>query len=445
MHSTSERPADAGVSLVEVIVAMLVFSLVVGGIVTSLTTVNRMSADNRMRVTATNLASQSLDRVRAIGNPYDVDIAALPASQDVAGRTFTFAWTSDWVSASDGNVGCGSAAALPYRRVGVRVSWNGMAATTQPVRSDTTMAPAGPVVDPETGTIGVYVKDRTGAGVPGVTVSITAVSGGGALTAAPPTTGDAGCSFSTGVRPGVYRVVLGKSGHVSSLNGSAEQNMVVAPQNSSVTVVAGQASSVSFEYDASASFTSALSANYAGTAKTPTNWTTTYLADTAGSAVDPARLFPYTNGWTPVVGAPAACAAVDPVRWPAMTVSGSVLKAGVRSETRAPAPGGSTTFSVKNGVVLVKGSSALFVTATAQNVTTNGNPGCATPPTFTFSQTTLSSSGAALALPFGSWRIFTSTTAGGPTTAVACTNLVAATNVVAQCASNVLTLDPRTL
>ena len=60
---------DLGFTLVEVIVAMVVFGLVSTGILTSANIVIRMTADNRSREVAVNLAEQQLDTDRGILDP----------------------------------------------------------------------------------------------------------------------------------------------------------------------------------------------------------------------------------------------------------------------------------------------------------------------------------------------------------------------------------------
>ena len=73
-RKTTGRSAGAeGFTLIEVVVALLVFAILSTGIVAGATTVIRMTDDNRARITAANLASQDLDVVRAIGDPFSIE------------------------------------------------------------------------------------------------------------------------------------------------------------------------------------------------------------------------------------------------------------------------------------------------------------------------------------------------------------------------------------
>jgi prepilin-type N-terminal cleavage/methylation domain-containing protein len=117
----TRRSADSGVSLIEVLVALLVFAIIASGIVAGMTTITRMTVDNRARVTAANLASQDIDLVRAISDPFG--IAGATSDIAVDGRTYHVKRSVSWVSKTGADVSCNSSTNLLYLRVNVRVTW----------------------------------------------------------------------------------------------------------------------------------------------------------------------------------------------------------------------------------------------------------------------------------------------------------------------------------
>ena len=101
------------------------------------------------------------------------------------------------------------------------------------------------------------------------------------------------------------------------------------------------------------------------------------------------------------------------------------------------------------GTFTVRSSTALYLTAVAQSVTTNGQPACATPQTFTFS-TFSTSATVTLALPYGSYKLYSGASLGDLTAPVG--SLLGITPVTDgvngvlgsfDALNGVLTLDPR--
>ncbi|HEY0373336.1 MAG TPA: prepilin-type N-terminal cleavage/methylation domain-containing protein [Amnibacterium sp.] len=447
------RPqADAGMTLIEVVVALLVFAIIASGIVAGMTTIARMTSDDRSRVVAANLAAEQTDLARAIGDPFKLSNATTTQSfptPDGFTRVFTIKRTISWVSSSGADISCGSGTNLFFMRVHVLVTWDGELPTTKAVQTDTVIAPAGRIADPTSGTIAISVVGSDGLPMAGVSVTIVPTSGGGSLASQPDPTNDAGCTYETKVAAGTYAVTIGKSGYI-------DVNQNIAPSKP-VVVTVGTTQSVSFQYDKAATFPVDYASNYASPFALPANLDTTFLNSTAGPYVthSPAAsvlLHPFSTGYTAVAGAlgtssgTTTCAAVDPAAWSAAKVSGTDLLAGQRGAAVAAAPGGTANdLKVPMGVVLVKASAAGYLKAVQSNASPlKGQPDCKVPSTYVFGNV-LKNGVVAVALPFGTWTLYSGPTAAAQVTPIFGANLSSPTNALPNNVTGigVVTLDPR--
>lgn len=460
------RPAaDEGFSLVEVIVAMVVFGLVSTGILTSANIVIRMTADNRSREVAANLAEQQLDTDRGILDPFDIHnipatAGGVPLTQTVSGRTYTITQTTSLVSVDGNDITCGTSKSVSYRRITVQVDWTGRLPTTAKVQSDTILAPNGRINDSSTGSISVLVSGVGGTGESGVGVTVSPISGGAsALTTQPAATDVDGCAYAFGLTPGTYRVAISKANSVDQLqNGTPATNMPNEPAD--LVVTAGSTSPLTFTYDQTATYP--LSYAPGSGATLPDTMATTFLSS-SGAPYSPAgssaplssvSLFPYTTGYGVIAGREAnqtttLCAAEDPAAWAVAT--------GVKAGTRGVAPGQqpgatSSTVTVPMGVFTVTAPTFSFgnayVTAVGQSSTANGEPGCATPETFTFSSYIAPGSTKTLALPYGTYQLYAGGALGATTVKIGAPIVKLPTSTYdgplsSVTADGVLTLDPR--
>ena len=178
---------DAGLTLVEVLVAMFIFAIVSIGIAYTIINSLVIARETRSREIAANLASQEIDLDRSIANVFGVGDTTW--SNVVNNTTFHVTRSTDWVSTSNSTVACGAGGGtLQYKRVNVSVTWDGMRPATSPVQADTLIAPNNRINDPALGTIIVSVVGASGAGTPGVTVTVTpsaVPNGATALTTTP--------------------------------------------------------------------------------------------------------------------------------------------------------------------------------------------------------------------------------------------------------------------
>jgi hypothetical protein len=413
---------------------------------------------SRSRELAINLASQDVDheRVTALSSPSGIfSVTSTPSPQifTIGGTQYSLKRTVDWVTTTGSSGACGTGSGtLAYKSVIDTVSWQQNGGSTLSASMTTLVAPISNINSDTAGTIIVAITgSAAGAPESGVTVSITPNTGGGgaALAQQPAATDSDGCSFGLNVQPGTYTV------KATEANGIDFQQNAPAV-DSTVTVAAGQNSMVNFTYDQAGKFTF----SYPSGATLPTNMPLTFINDVGGDvpfANSPTSVsaFPFSDGYNVVAGTyvfatgggPSTCIDTNPTTWPTDATTGA---AAPTLATLTAQPGGTSDISpyaVPMGEVKVGGyTTGNFLTA----VSTPGpsgtpDPGCLSGQTLTFPKTTSGSS--TLALPFGTWTIYSGSTAGSKTT-----NLIKAksTNVTVSGTGSVdgtstytVMLDPR--
>jgi hypothetical protein len=444
---------DDGISIIEVLAATLIFLILSVGVAQATVTAIRLAGDQRHRVTALSLAASEIDLVRSMTNPFDV--FTVTKNTDIDGLRYTVHRTTSWVTGTGLDIPCGAGGTgnLQYKRVNVRVTWEGQLEPVAPVSTDTILAPDGRINDPERGTVIVAATRADGTGASGVSVNISpSGSGAVALDAQPDPTNTEGCTYALQVMPGKYAVTISRSSYVDS-------NQVSAP-TTTVTVEAGKTINVPFTYDAAATF----GMTFAGgvPANRATNFNVTYV-NTYGvyrpelSTGATVKLFPWSSGYRAIGGdyvAPdgsgnGGCPALDPAEWAPATVSGTALAAGVATDPVAAPPGGTATMDVPLGVVVIKDLRRdRYVTAVnVGSSTVAGQPTCAAHVDLTFNR--ISNSGSSedryLLLPYGTWRLYTGTSSGSKASSVSASDIVGLTNVVStgMVVGNQVTVDPR--
>ncbi len=421
----TDRDPEAGFSIVEVLVATIIFMLLSLGIAQATVTSIRLSGDQKHRVTALSLAASAIDKARALGDPFKVLDETTTTTIDSI--TYTVVRQTEWVSGNGTDIPCGGSgtANLQVKRVNVSVTWTGQLTVTNSVTSNTEIAPAGRINDPTQGTILIAATRADGSGASGVTPTVTPVSGGAtALTTAPPATDSDGCSYALKVMPGVYSVSLSKAGYVD-INQNATPSL-------NVTVVAGATTSAPFGYDQAARFTMTYAPGQpAGTQFATTGadvsfvntYGTSYISGTPASA----NLYPWAVGYVPIAGhyiAPtqlsAGCRSVDPSEWAAGKPNGgAALKAGNHGGAVAAGPGGSAAMTVRMGLLKVNSTKAsasgtFLVATSATPIAGWGDPGCGTGMTYKF-PAILANTDTTIALPFGTWTIAVTPSSGTAT------------------------------
>lgn len=412
-------------TIVEVVVALLVFAIIATGIAAGTASISRISGDSRSRAIATNLAEQDIDAARAIGDPFKI----LPASttQIVSGRTYTVDRDTSWVSTGGTDVGCGTSTNYSYRRVTAKVSWSGRLSTTAPVTTSTIIAPVSRITDAGTGAISIKVIGSDGTPRSDVAVSVVSKSGGQTPTVQPDATDAQGCAYATQLQPGTYTVTLSKTGYIDT-------NQDTSP-NLDITVAAGSTAPWTSQYDQWATFNTGYAGNWSGsTPLLPTKLDTTFVPNTNTfplytTAQQGASVNLHPGGYTAIAGTPYSsdrstnlCSSTDPTTWPADKVSGVQMALGTRAAASATT-GKTSTFSIGSvtsiplGVVKITAQPGIplagqVITATSTSAAYgDGNPGCETTTSYVFPALSAGTS-AYLALPFGSWTLLAKPSSG---------------------------------
>lgn len=200
---------DDGISLIETVVAMMVF--VVFSVVAASYLINTLRVDqsNTQRVVAANLAAQQIELVRGTATLSLPDGASqVTPSPQVAGTTYVVRQQVRFVTGAAGDSVCaGTGSTLAYKLVTVNVSWDGMG-SVKPVRADTLRALGLGTnqADVRKGTAAIAVVDAGGQPVSGVTVAVGATSR---------VTDTDGCAVFPNLDPGTtYTATLSAAGYV---------------------------------------------------------------------------------------------------------------------------------------------------------------------------------------------------------------------------------------
>jgi len=457
-------------TLIEVLVAMFIFSVISVGFIYGMLTVLSITRDSRATQVASNLASQEIDLARATPDLFALGTVSARPDKTINGDVFHTKVVAEWVSDIGSGLQCGTTsgggagAPLRYKRVDVTVTWDSMRSPSSAVHSYTIINPKERINDPALGTILVSVTTDAGIGVQGVTVSATPASpanGAVALTTTPALTDLQGCSYVLKVVPGNYIVSVTKSGHLSS--GSQSEDQVATPTVNPVVVAAGKSTSQSFIYDSAARFDLTYASNSAVSGiRIPSNLDTSFLhvrglsvsAATTSSLARTVARFPFASGAYNImagkyvaaapgdgaVPATPGCVAVDPTAWPRVT-EGAVIFGAPDPAIPGAVPGVAQPAGVAMGVFSLTGAKNRWVKA----VSVDGSPRCANTMTYTFNRLPNDAAGdaAIIALPFGSWKLYTGTDATTQVTAVSANRMIPSTRGTSTPGTDVLLLDPR--
>lgn len=264
----SDGVNDAGFSLVEVIVAIVLFALVATAATAMLVTGLATTRLERNRTAAAAIATEQLEQARnysvLLGNwvanaPSAAAALAVPvpaASRVVGGNTYYVSQTSAWVpkatpaGACDSSTQGGSSGVQPVLLVTETVTWDHMNGT-KPITQQSTFTPPNGF-SANTGGIDVQVVDHANAGVPAIPVTVVGPSPSTA-TIASMTSDSRGCAFAGFLPPGSYTLKVAQSGYVDG------QELATSTQTASVTT--GTVTTATFSYDQASTIT----ATFAGT------------------------------------------------------------------------------------------------------------------------------------------------------------------------------------
>ncbi|MCI4656458.1 type II secretion system protein [Cryobacterium sp. ZS14-85] len=427
---------------------MMIFAMIALGVGYGMVSTLVLSRDSASRETAAGIASSEIDAARAKGNPFAVLDVPAHTVTTAATENFIVSLSTAWVTPTGAASTCGTGGgALQYKRVTVTVTWPNIRPTSRPVVVDTLLAPSTRINDPTKGTLLISVKNARGLGQPGVTFTATPATGAALVTT--PTDAD-GCAFLLQAAPGDYAVKLTTTGMVDSR---------LQETNPSVThtVAAGSSASYSFQFDKAVRFTLTYASNIAAPLPNiPTNLDYTFI-NNVGNWVLPATsshvdLHPFTVGYQAFAGKLSAtgCSSVDPGDW-APDTSVTPARVSARQPIAAPLPGESVTVNVPmGGAIVTGGATGGWLTAVSDPATpVAGEHSCLASPTttmtYTFGNIVPSSGSVRIALPFGSWRLFTSASSTGALTELPRTRVpsLLTNGLLVPSAASLFVLDPR--
>ena len=428
---------DDGFTLIEVVVAMVIFTIISTGVLYTMMTLLSITRDSRSRQVAANLAAEEIDLARDINDVFDITFKQ--RDRTLNGDTYHVERTSAWVYSSGVTAACGAGTgALRYKFVQIEVTWTGMRSPDNPIRSETLINPNERINDPDLGTLIVSVRTASGAGVGNVPVKATPAAGS-VLSAV---TDSDGCAFLLGVNPGAYTV------SISSPSGGTYVDVQENPTPTQpATVVKASSVSTIFTYDIAGT----LRATFLSAGTTiPLNMPASLLSTrdpnvkTSSSASNPRTIgvFPWTDGSSVVAGDAKNCFAADPGLWSAY----GTLADGDRPEAVAVESGGTENAAVPMIPITVTGmatsGNGRYLVARSQSAAGNGQPTCATTQVYRFAPATATTMN--IALPYGTWILYKGNDASfnPPGTGTKLTTQVTVgaggTN-----ASGTITLDPR--
>jgi len=415
---------DAGISIVEVVAAIMIFALLSIGLAQGLVTSVRLAGDQKHRITALSLAASDIDLVRG-KTAFAID--SDDYDTEIDGTVYTITRSVEWVDANGNDVSCGTGSGTKLRvlRVNVDVTWAGQVRPISPVNFDTVVAPDGSLHDEDLAVLLISVNGADGTGVAGLDVALTATTSlpTGTIVPTPTKTNSHGCSYAIGVPPASYNVSVSKANYISS-------DQVATTVVKSITLAAGATASTNFVFDRAGSFPVTLVAPN-GANPSPVKFATTAPITVSGgrgqqtvSRASVLALFPWLDGYSLIYGAytpqsidgaadPAlnaldGCQSPNPSTWGAVVIDGTALNAGVTpSAVALPAQTAAMT-ALGVGYTQVKFANGYQTNRTVTAVTTAapnsdvGDPGCGATLTYTF---TGINEGDVLALPFGTWKL----------------------------------------
>lgn len=218
---------DAGLTLVELMVAIVLFGVAATGVAYGLQAATKSVRDNRMRVQAANLAARELEIVRnefaqpdgpqTLGassvtlNPHPLPGGTSSQPLNIDGAKFTLRRNVQWLPAGAGTSPCdgGSAVTYPSLAVHVQVSWQQMG-LSKPVVSNTLLTPPKGTLNSPMSFVAVKVQGASGSGVSNLPVTLAGPGG----TESRNTASD-GCAVFPVAVMGTYTASVSAAGYIS--------------------------------------------------------------------------------------------------------------------------------------------------------------------------------------------------------------------------------------
>ena len=286
-------------------VLLVIFSL---GFLGAVDTSSRISGNNEARTAASALAQEDIERVKAL-KIRDLANMNVTRTVPVGGVNYSVTTTTQWVDDATGTTTCPSGATrTDYLKAISVVTWPSMG-KTPPVKNQTLIAvPLGTFDDATGGLIAKFI-DRSGNGVPNISVSLV-----GPTTSSGQSDAD-GCAFWSGLPEGGYYVNVAQPGFVDP-----DGNNTI---HQSGTVTGGSTNSFIFAYDRASTINATFDTMVSGVVQTEkatdvmvansglqSPGTRTFSVGTAATSISTgASLYPFTDGYVAWAG---NCSGADP-------------------------------------------------------------------------------------------------------------------------------------
>ncbi|MGN8245515.1 prepilin-type N-terminal cleavage/methylation domain-containing protein [Cellulomonas soli] len=230
-QSPTRRPLDAGFTLIEIVIAMVIFGAMATAVVGIILQAQSLGVSNRNRVAASNLAARELDLVRqefaatktapvalanagSVTNPHPLAGGTAGSPLIVDGTAYTVVRSAQWNITGTGASACEGGSLVSYPTLGVTVSvtWPGMG-SVQPVVQTAALAPDKTTGIPTTSSfIAAKVVDQDAQPLVGVPVTAT---GGSSTTGTTDATGCAVIQVDPAADPGTtYSVTVADASYV---------------------------------------------------------------------------------------------------------------------------------------------------------------------------------------------------------------------------------------
>lgn len=408
-------PSEAGLSLIEVLIAFSILTLAAVAGARLLGASFAVSRATEDQLAAANVATQALETARGAAFTTDAALVTDPAAPEVetvGGVPYTLDLAASWVhpdstsDACDATSATSSAGYQELLRLTASVSWPGMG-VAGPVRQSTTFPPPVGLYSPNDGNLAVEVVGPSGAPVAGVPVTASPTSG---ATPATIVTSGGGCAFFAYLAPGNYQVTAGGTGEVdpAEVVDPTLEAAVSTGNTASVQVELALGGSLVVSPATSAPLATGLDGS-PGVGVTLAN--PSLMPDPPFDAYEPSGattigpLFPFTDGYRLYSG---SC----PFNDPQGTIDGTAIYSGATSGSPAVrdpvvdlSPGGQATASVPIGEVTIEAlTSAGGLVDGASLEATEGDPTSC--PTTRLALAPTNSLGlSTTALPYGQWTI----------------------------------------
>ncbi len=218
---TTRVRCESGFTLIEIAVSSLIIVLIAGAVAAGLVASSQVSADQRHRSQADQIAQQDEERMRGMSPEELNGINGQQRTVTSDGTSYTVTSYTHFVNTS-GASSCQSGKAAFYSTES-DVTWASRGATPVVTERSEITPPAG-------GELLIQVEDQTGTGLPGVAVSTTAPS----PDSASGTTDSSGCLVLSGLASGSYNLSFAKSGYVD-VNGNPSPLALTATVTGSST------------------------------------------------------------------------------------------------------------------------------------------------------------------------------------------------------------------